>query len=125
MHPHEPKRIDLAQLPTPIVELKNLARQSGVPRVLVKRDDLTGLELSGNKIRKLEYVAADALANRATSLVTMGAAQSNHCRATAALGARMGCGAAACCARPSPDRRAMELLPRWAIWRGAAAFTPG
>jgi D-cysteine desulfhydrase len=90
MHAKEPKRIELAQLPTPVVELRNLARHLGVPRVLLKRDDLTGLELSGNKIRKLEYVAADALAHKATSLVTLGAAQSNHCRATAALGARLG-----------------------------------
>lgn len=89
MHPAEPRRIALAQLPTPLVELKNLARHLGVPRLLVKRDDLTGLELSGNKVRKLEYVVADALANRATTLVTHGGFQSNHCRATAAIGARL------------------------------------
>ena len=90
IHPHEPSRVSLAQLPTPVVELKNLARERGVPRILMKRDDLTGLELSGNKIRKLEYVVADAIAQGADTLITHGGAQSNHCRATAALGARLG-----------------------------------
>jgi len=90
MHPAEPKRLVLAQLPTPVVELKNLARQLGIPRLLVKRDDLTGLELSGNKIRKLEYIVADALTKGATALVSHGGFQSNHCRATAAIGARLG-----------------------------------
>jgi D-cysteine desulfhydrase len=90
MHPAEPKRLELAQLPTPVVELKNLTRRLGVGRVLVKRDDLTGLELSGNKIRKLEYIVADALASGATALVSHGGFQSNHCRATAAVGARLG-----------------------------------
>lgn len=90
MHSAEPKRLELAQLPTPVVELKNLAKKLGVARVLVKRDDLTGLELSGNKIRKLEYIVADAVANGATALVSHGGFQSNHCRATAAVGARLG-----------------------------------
>jgi D-cysteine desulfhydrase len=90
MHPKEPPRLLLAHLPTPIVELKNLAHELGVPRLLMKRDDLTGLETSGNKIRKLEYVLADALANGADTLVTNGGFQSNHCRATAAVGARLG-----------------------------------
>jgi D-cysteine desulfhydrase len=90
IHPHEPSLVSLAQLPTPVVELKNLARERGVPRILMKRDDLTGLELSGNKIRKLEYVVANAIAQGADTLITHGGAQSNHCRATAALGARLG-----------------------------------
>src|SRR3954468_19514407 len=90
MHPHEPPRLELANLPPPLVELKNLARHLGVPRVLMKRDDLTGLETSGNKVRKLEYVIADAVKSGADTLVTNGGFQSNHCRATAALGARLG-----------------------------------
>jgi D-cysteine desulfhydrase len=56
----------------------------------LKRDDLTGLETSGNKVRKLEYVIADAVKRGADTLVTHGGFQSNHCRATAALGARLG-----------------------------------
>jgi D-cysteine desulfhydrase len=90
MHANEPPRLPLANLPTPMVELKNLARRLGVPRVSMKRDDLTGLETSGNKIRKLEYILADAVAKGADTLVTKGGFQSNHCRATAALGARLG-----------------------------------
>ncbi|MBP7933969.1 MAG: D-cysteine desulfhydrase family protein [Phycisphaerae bacterium] len=90
MHPKEPKRHELAQLPTPVVELKHLAAELGLPRLLVKRDDLTGFETSGNKVRKLEYVIADAIAQGADTLVTCGGFQSNHCRATAALGARLG-----------------------------------
>lgn len=90
LHPQEPTRVSLAQLPTPVAELQNLAQHCGVPRILIKRDDLTGLELTGNKIRKLEYVVADALAQGADTLITHGGTQSNHCRATAALGARLG-----------------------------------
>src|SRR4051812_41861551 len=90
MNPNEPRRIELANLPTPVAELKNLANDLGVPRVLMKRDDLTGLETSGNKVRKLEYAVADALAGQADTLVTHGGFQSNHCRATAAVAARLG-----------------------------------
>ena len=90
LHPHEPPRVELAQLPTPVVELKQLAKRQGVHRLLMKRDDLTGLELSGNKIRKLEYMVAEALAQGSDTLVTHGGVQSNHCRATAALCARLG-----------------------------------
>src|SRR6266508_1310512 len=90
MHPKEPARLKLANLPTPVVEAKNLCRAVGIERLLIKRDDLTGLELSGNKVRKLEYVVADAVANGADTLVTHGGFQSNHCRATAAIGARLG-----------------------------------
>ena len=90
LHPNEPARLSLAQLPTPIVDAPRLAEFVGVERLLVKRDDLTGLELSGNKIRKLEYLLADAQANGCNTLVTHGGFQSNHCRATAAAGARLG-----------------------------------
>src|SRR2546423_12447836 len=90
LHPREPARINLAQLPTPIIELKQIAHEMGVPKILMKRDDLTGLEVSGNKVRKLEYVVADAIAKGCDALVTHGGFQSNHCRATAAIGARLG-----------------------------------
>src|SRR5258706_12659700 len=90
MHPAEPARISLALLPTPLVEMNNLARHLDVERILLKRDDLTGLETTGNKVRKLEYVVADAIDQGADTLVTHGGFQSNHCRATAAIGARLG-----------------------------------
>jgi D-cysteine desulfhydrase len=73
-----------------LVELRNLGRALHQPQVLIKRDDLTGLETTGNKIRKLEYLIADALEQAADTLVTNGGYQSNHCRATAAIGARLG-----------------------------------
>jgi D-cysteine desulfhydrase family pyridoxal phosphate-dependent enzyme len=62
----------------------------GGPRLLIKRDDQTGLALGGNKTRKLEYLLADALAQKADVILTAGAAQSNHCRQTAAAAARVG-----------------------------------
>ncbi len=86
----EPDRISLASLPTPLVRLDRLGRALGGAQIWLKRDDLTGLELSGNKVRKLEYVAADALASGCDTLVTEGTCQSNHCRATAAVCARLG-----------------------------------
>src|SRR5512140_979856 len=83
-------RIRLAALPTPIEPLPRLSGVLGGPRLLVKRDDLTGLAFGGNKTRKLEFVLAEAQANGARTLITVGAAQSNHCRQTAALAARHG-----------------------------------
>ena len=80
-------RSQLATLPTP------LERGPGLPggaRLWVKRDDLTGLGAGGNKARKLEFLCAEALRAGARSLVTVGAAQSNHCRMTAAAGAVLG-----------------------------------
>ncbi len=83
-------RIRLAHLPTPIEALPRLSAELHGPCLLVKRDDQTGIALGGNKIRKLEYVLAEAQANGARTLVTVGGAQSNHCRQTAALAARFG-----------------------------------
>jgi D-cysteine desulfhydrase len=89
---NEPRRISLAQLPTPLVRLKRLETHVGGLPLWMKRDDLTGLELSGNKIRKLEYIAAEAMDGGCDTLVTEGTCQSNHCRATAAVCARLGLG---------------------------------
>jgi L-cysteate sulfo-lyase len=83
-------RFPLAQLPTPIDELKSLSRELGGPQLLIKRDDQTGLALGGNKTRKLEFLVGQALEQRADTLVTAGAAQSNRCRQTAAAAARAG-----------------------------------
>src|SRR5436309_16037212 len=83
-------RFRLAQLPTPIEELKSLSRELGGLELLIKRDDQTGLALGGNKTRKLEFLVGQALDQRADTLVTAGAAQSNHCRQTAAAAAKAG-----------------------------------
>jgi D-cysteine desulfhydrase family pyridoxal phosphate-dependent enzyme len=84
-------RISLAHLPTPLEELPRLRKAlGGGPRLLIKRDDQTGLATGGNKTRKLEFLVADALEQGADTLVTVGAAQSNHCRQTAAAAAKTG-----------------------------------
>ncbi len=83
-------RVPLAFLPTPLHEAPNLARALGGPRLFIKRDDLTGLAFGGNKARKLEFLVADALAQGANVLITTGAAQSNHCRQTAAAACKVG-----------------------------------
>jgi D-cysteine desulfhydrase len=85
-----PERVRLAQLPTPLQPLKRLSTEIGGPQLWVKRDDLTGSALSGNKVRKLEFSIAEALAQGCDTLITCGGRQSNHCRATAVAGARMG-----------------------------------
>jgi D-cysteine desulfhydrase family pyridoxal phosphate-dependent enzyme len=91
-------RFRLAALPTPVQELKNLRAALGgpqhCPRILMKRDDLTGLAFGGNKARKLEFLVGDALRQGATALITSGAAQSNHCRMTAAAARAAGMKAA-------------------------------
>src|SRR6187455_277179 len=83
-------RFPLAQLPTPIEQLPRLSRELRGPQLLIKRDDQTGLALGGNKTRKLEFLVGDALQQGADTLVTAGAAQSNHCRQTAAAAAKAG-----------------------------------
>ena len=80
-------RARLATLPTPLERGPELP---GGVRLWVKRDDLTGLGLGGNKARKLEFLCGAAVAEGARSLLTVGAAQSNHCRMTAAAGAVLG-----------------------------------
>lgn len=83
-------RARLASLPTPLEELPRLSRALGGPRLLVKRDDQTGLATGGNKTRKLEFTVGEALRQGADTLVTLGAVQSNHARQTAAAAARCG-----------------------------------
>lgn len=85
-------RVSLAHLPTPIDELRRLSQELGGPRLLVKRDDQTGLAAGGNKIRKLEFLMAEALGQGADMVITAGAAQSNHCQQTAAAAAQVGLG---------------------------------
>jgi D-cysteine desulfhydrase len=83
-------RRSLGFLPTPLVALPRLSAVLGGPRILVKRDDQTGLALGGNKTRKLEFLIGEALSRGCDCVVTGGAAQSNHCRQTAAAAAAVG-----------------------------------
>jgi D-cysteine desulfhydrase len=85
-----PPRIRLANLPTALEPSPQLTAAWGGPTIWVKRDDLTGFGLSGNKVRKLEYHLAAALESGANTVITCGAVQSNHCRATALAAARVG-----------------------------------
>ena len=84
-----PSRIHLARLPTPVHVLPHHSAMFNV-ELFMKRDDLTGSALSGNKIRKLEFVLAEAVAQKADTVLTCGGAQSNHCRATAIAAAKLG-----------------------------------
>lgn len=86
-----PRKIALARTPTPLQYLARASDKWGRGhRLWVKRDDLTGSTLTGNKVRKLEYIAAYAIDNGYDTLITCGGLQSNHCRATAFAGAQLG-----------------------------------
>jgi D-cysteine desulfhydrase family pyridoxal phosphate-dependent enzyme len=83
-------RIKLALLPTPLHKLTGLSKYLGGPNIYIKRDDLTGLGLGGNKIRKLEFVLADAKNQKADIVLTTGGEQSNHCMLTAMAARKVG-----------------------------------
>jgi len=104
------ERIVLAHLPTPIEPLPRLTKLLQGPQLFIKRDDLTGLGLGGNKTRKLEYLAADALAQGCRMLITTGAVQSNHCRQVAAAAARLSLGCILVLAGEDPGSRQGNLL---------------
>ena len=124
-----PERIELARLPTPLEHLERTSNALGIDFYL-KRDDLTGAELSGNKVRKLEFLLHDAIAQGADSVITCGGEQSNHCRATALAATRLGLGSVVLLrtvdpASPPPTR-ANILLDRLAgaevIWISHAEY---
>lgn len=85
-----PERLHLANLPTGIEKLGRLSKALGGPEIYIKRDDQTGTEISGNKVRKLEYSLKEAMDNGCDYLITCGGIQSNHCRATAAAAVKLG-----------------------------------
>lgn len=117
-------RFPLAFLPTPVHPLPRLGARIGLPGLWIKRDDLTGLAFGGNKTRKLELLVAEARHRGAHTLVTVGAAQSNHCRQTAAAAASAGL---ACVVvlrgAPRADRDGNLLLDHLlgaeVVWAGA------
>jgi D-cysteine desulfhydrase family pyridoxal phosphate-dependent enzyme len=82
--------VSLGYLPTPISPLPRLSEALGGPEIWVKRDDLTGLATGGNKVRKLNYVMADAVQQKADLVMTTGAQQSNQARQAAAAAAMLG-----------------------------------
>lgn len=88
-----PRKTSLALTPTPLHCLERASERWGRGhRLWMKRDDLTGCAMSGNKVRKLEFITAHAQDNGFDTLITCGGVQSNHCRATALAGAQLGLG---------------------------------
>lgn len=87
-----PEKLNFANLPTKIEKLESLSEQMD-SNIYIKRDDQTGTEISGNKIRKLEFAVKQALDDGCDYLITCGGIQSNHARATAAIAAKLGIGA--------------------------------
>ena len=83
------KKLNLANFPTKIEKLEKISKETEV-NIYIKRDDQTGTEISGNKIRKLEYSIYEAIENNCDTLITCGGIQSNHARATAAAGIKLG-----------------------------------
>lgn len=83
-------RTRLCHQPTPIEAMPRLSELLGGPRLFIKRDDCTGLAMGGNKTRKLEFLLGEAMQQKADTLVTQGAVQSNHVRQTAAAACKVG-----------------------------------
>jgi D-cysteine desulfhydrase family pyridoxal phosphate-dependent enzyme len=106
--------VTLAHLPSPVEELASLRRAlGGGPRLLIKRDDTLSFAFGGNKVRKMQLVAADALAAGADTLITCGGIQSNHARVTAAAAAKLGLGCVLVAnGAPPPHATANALLDR-------------
>ncbi len=90
MHLSRYPRLNFAHLPTPLEPMERLTQLLGGPRLWIKRDDCTGLSSGGNKTRKLEFLMADAIKQKADTIITQGATQSNHARQTAAIAAKLG-----------------------------------
>lgn len=103
-------RVKLSHLPTPIEALPRLTEFLNGPELFIKRDDLTGLGMGGNKTRKLEFLIGDALAQGADTLVSAGAVQSNHCRQVATAAAKLGLGCVLVLTGAQPDIKQGNLL---------------
>src|SRR5258706_2811300 len=121
-----PPKLSFAHLPTPLEALPRLSAHLGGPEIWIKRDDQTGLAGGGNKTRKLEYLLADAQAQSARTILTGGAAQSNHCRQTAAASARLGLRCVIVLSGEAPTTATGnllldELLGAEIVWAGAEA----
>jgi D-cysteine desulfhydrase family pyridoxal phosphate-dependent enzyme len=103
-------RLHLADLPTPLEEAPRLAAHLGISRLLIKRDDQTGLAMGGNKARKLEYDFAEIIRERCDVVVTVGGAQSNHARMTVAAARKLGIDAKLVLGGPDVDEYQGNML---------------
>lgn len=110
----EPPRFLLATLPTPLVRAERLERVLGGPPIWIKRDDLTGFALAGNKARKLEFTVGEAMARGCDVIVTGGGPGSNHCRGTAAAARAAGLACAVVMYGDEPQTGGANLaMIRW------------
>ena len=105
----ELQKIETGFLKTPIHKLENLSKKFGV-NIYIKRDDMTGYALGGNKLRKLDYLLKDALDKNCTVLLTYGGAQTNHGRLTAAVAARFGLKCGIIMDGPAPKKASGNLI---------------
>ncbi len=103
------QKVSLLHLPTPLEHLPRLSGKLGID-LWIKRDDLTGLGMGGNKLRKLEYLLYDAREKGATRLLTVGGAQTNHGRLTAAVAAKFGMKCTIACIDDYPGEVSANLL---------------
>jgi len=103
-------RLKLAALPTPLEEAPSLSAYLGGPRIMFKRDDITGLAFGGNKVRKIEYLMGEAVDRGCDVVLTVGAVQSNHARVTAAAARRLGLDAIVVLHGEEPAQRQGNLL---------------
>jgi D-cysteine desulfhydrase len=117
LFPSDLPRVPLATLPTPLVAAPRLSEAVGA-EVWIKRDDLTGLLLGGNKARKLEFLCGEALAQGADTLVTGGGPGSNHVQLTAAAAARLGLGCVVVCYGEAPAGANAKRPPPWSVAAG-------
>ena len=103
-------RLELAKLPTPLDRVENLGKSLGDLDLWFKRDDLTGFGLGGNKVRSLEYLAADAMKVNSNILITGGSPGSNHVRTTMAVAAHLGLKGVAVLSGTRPSKTNGNLL---------------
>ncbi len=111
-------KLNLTSWPTPLEPLSNLSRALGID-LWIKRDDLTSPAGGGNKVRKLEFLLAEAIKQKARAVITIGAVQSNHCRQTSLLARKLGMEAHLVLVGETPSRREGNLL---LSWLGGAVF---
>lgn len=103
------EKVPFLHLPTPIEFLPRMSEKLGI-ELYMKRDDLTNLGMGGNKLRKLEYLLYDAQQKGATMLLTVGGAQTNHGRLTAAVAAKFGMRCAILCIDDYPGEVSANIL---------------